>query len=671
MTRRPAAVYPAAALMLLAGPAAAQVAANNGGGRALDANPGVGTAGNNRVENQVDYAARNDLITGNVAGGFGFRGDVGYTAPGAFRDALGSDDLFAFRANSLGSAPVVANLPGAGGAVRRGNVVVYNDFNTATPGRAVNVPTRFAPEGGVFRAQQNFNTPNPFQSPVDAGPAAVLSNRFDTTAAVNRLGVVPTADGTALSAVTADPLRGLRRTALPTTPGTSGNPVTPNRPAPAGFDRPPTLLGPAPADGQPTLPSLTGEATTNRVSPRSLNPADAGPLGPADNPELAARPRFADATGRVRTTLQLGQLATNAVDANPATIEQRIADIQTSIFGNTPGNIPGNTPADPGTTDPLARAADGSPDPSLTPGRNPNARPAGPPTPAARASAENSYNRLLDEIREQARQRADRRLGREPVDAEARPDWMKALRDPTGEELDDAEENLQTTLERVRQNLREDAAQRAAAAAADDLPEDATDAERRQAAASRVNQLIGDLSYDVRLETLVAEREGRLNELFAQAETQMADGQFLAAERTYRQVRVEAVGNPLGRAGLVHAQLGAGMVRSAAFNLRDLFENHPELIATRYGAALLPPPDRLEWLRGELQRMIDNQSRSVEPGLMLAYLGHQVESRQLVRYGLAIAEEAAPLDPLTPVLRRIWLGEGNAPTETDTPDAGK
>jgi hypothetical protein len=107
------------------------------------------------------------------------------------------------------------------------------------------------------------------------------------------------------------------------------------------------------------------------------------------------------------------------------------------------------------------------------------------------------------------------------------------------------------------------------------------------------------------------------------------------------------------------------MIRSAAFNLRQLFESHPELIATRYGADLLPPADRMDWLQSELQRQIDRNASGLEAGLMLAYLGHQVESRQLVRYGLAVAEEAAPLDGLVPVLRRIWLHGQTAPADSN------
>ena len=108
------------------------------------------------------------------------------------------------------------------------------------------------------------------------------------------------------------------------------------------------------------------------------------------------------------------------------------------------------------------------------------------------------------------------------------------------------------------------------------------------------------------------------------------------------------------------------MIRAASFNLRQLFEEHPELIATRYGQRLLPPGERLVWLQAELQRSIDASGANAPSSIMMAYLGHQVESRQLVRYGLALAHEAQPDDALLPLLKRIWL---NDPADETSPPA--
>lgn len=612
------AFFPLGAVALASGlmvvgpsPAQAQIAASQGGGRALDASNQVGSGGNNRLENQVDYAARNDLITGNVAGGFGFQGDIDYSAPGVFRGSLESESLFSFQAASLASSPLVANLPRN---IRRGgNVVVYNNFTAIPPGRQVNSPTTFAPQGGVFRVNRDLGDANAYQLTLDNNPNNVVNNQFRAQPGTNTLGVLRVEDGTAL-AVTADPLRGVRRQAITPTPAPKIDPADPS--AIPGLD---------PETG---LPSLNGDTQNNFIPATPLDGSSNLTQGPANNAELAARQRasFTDASGMVKPTLQLGQLSSNAAQASPATLEQRVKTLQEEIFGQTDD-----------------RSANAAPDQ------------AGPQQP------QDSYRNLLDDIRDQSRQSvAERRANDEREGVDNRPEWMKALRDPSNQELDAAEGSLQATLDRISASTEENRRREGR-----DEASRQEDAEAQAQADAALDALMTDLSYNIRLETLVAEREGRLNELFAQAETQMASGQFLNAERTYRQIRIEAVDNPLGQSGLIHAQIGAGMVRSAAFNLRQLFEDHPELIATRYGKSLLPPGDRLEWVQKELQRMIDAESNALEPGLMMAYLGYQVESRQLIRYGLAIAEDASPLDPLLPVLRRIWLDQKPAESPGD------
>jgi hypothetical protein len=62
------------------------------------------------------FRSRNLLITGNVIGGRGFRGTVGYSAEFDFRADLGSNELFEERANSAWSSP---QLLGAGRTLDR------------------------------------------------------------------------------------------------------------------------------------------------------------------------------------------------------------------------------------------------------------------------------------------------------------------------------------------------------------------------------------------------------------------------------------------------------------------------------------------------------------------------------------------------------------------------
>ena len=80
-----------------------------GSGNALDRNTQVGSGGFNKPTTNVDYNARNLLITNSVPGGRGFRGAVGYTADTDFRGLTGSDSTYAFRAGSAFSNPMFLN----------------------------------------------------------------------------------------------------------------------------------------------------------------------------------------------------------------------------------------------------------------------------------------------------------------------------------------------------------------------------------------------------------------------------------------------------------------------------------------------------------------------------------------------------------------------------------
>jgi hypothetical protein len=86
-----------------------------GAGDVLDGNSQVGSGGRNtrtspRITNQ-SIRARNYIITDSVAGGRGFRGNVGYKAAGDFTGRLGSDDSIGFRSNSALSDLIYITSP--------------------------------------------------------------------------------------------------------------------------------------------------------------------------------------------------------------------------------------------------------------------------------------------------------------------------------------------------------------------------------------------------------------------------------------------------------------------------------------------------------------------------------------------------------------------------------
>lgn len=111
-------------LMSLAGFAAAWIGlpalAQNalGDGRALDRS--LNTQSNYNLPSTRrafadDLRFRNAIVTGNAAGGFSFRGDIGYTGGSDFRGSLGSEDIYTFRRDAGYSNRFAPNMRGVGG----------------------------------------------------------------------------------------------------------------------------------------------------------------------------------------------------------------------------------------------------------------------------------------------------------------------------------------------------------------------------------------------------------------------------------------------------------------------------------------------------------------------------------------------------------------------------
>lgn len=84
--------------------------------------------GSRRARFDRDLRFANAIVTGNAPNGLSFRGDLGYTAGAEFRSNLGSNDLFAFRRDTLSS--------GLGGYGIRGTRALQFQFSLTTGQRS-------------------------------------------------------------------------------------------------------------------------------------------------------------------------------------------------------------------------------------------------------------------------------------------------------------------------------------------------------------------------------------------------------------------------------------------------------------------------------------------------------------------------------------------------------
>jgi tetratricopeptide (TPR) repeat protein len=537
------------------------------GGHALDASQQSASGGVNQASRQVDYAARNDVVTGNVPGGRAFQGTVGYGAPGEFGlgiTTLPSDELFTFSINSLASSPQRLNATSrrgvyGGPSVHRNSTVVPayrpsgRNLNSARlqSGRAYQVtPTLLGQYGVKIGADDS-----------------VVSRRT----AIDTLGVMRHADGSSLE-VNASPLLGVRE-----------------------FYRGPTV--------RPSAATL-GDVFPEVDEPLEDRTVLTQTSGMQLSSGIGVTGRFAQQAAFIAPSIILGQQLQLRLQPTPGdeTAGQRLTRLEEAMFSRL------------GST-------------SLKPG-------------------EDAYLDLLTAMRDQ-QESSGQEQPADPLAAESTDALSSQLPEPSYEQLEAAEKARRAMLQLIYGAAAEDA-------------EDAVGADEQSAVDEQLTSFLDRLTYNLPpLETLAGTRKTKTNRLLKQAEADLVAGKYFAAESFYRQALDIRPNDPMVRVGLIHAQLGAGIIRSAELNLRKLFEQHPEVIAARYDSNLLPSEDRLRWVQGELQKAINGPRASSKPALMMAYLGYQVGSRQLVRYGLAVAETHSPKDPLLALLRHIWLDQAD------------
>lgn len=249
------------------------------------------------------------------------------------------------------------------------------------------------------------------------------------------------------------------------------------------------------------------------------------------------------------------------------------------------------------------------------------------------------YDRILTQV-------ADRYAAARKVDLEVDRSVLADLDD----ELDELRERLA--------GLASPAAGTAAGTDEDQVPGAGIAPERPPVPAGIV------LKHGQRIEHLSVGDEGRFQELLAEAEARLRDGEYFMAERRFTRALRFTPGHPLATAGLGHAQIGAGLFLSASLTLQSLLTHQPEMIDAAYDPALLPNPLRLDRAVETIRQRLASGRDEALYGFLLAYLGHQMSQRPLIEEGLAAMDASSPDDELLALLKTVWLAE----QQDDTPE---
>jgi hypothetical protein len=160
----------------------------------------------------------------------------------------------------------------------------------------------------------------------------------------------------------------------------------------------------------------------------------------------------------------------------------------------------------------------------------------------------------------------------------------------------------------------------------------------------------------------------RINELLAQGQRAMHEGNSFVAEKRFEVALLMKPNDPRVLAGLLHCQISANLAGSAAITLRSLLARHPEMMDVQYGEQALPPRDRIDRAIATVRERLASGQRPVDDGLLLAYLGHLVADADAMRTGLAAVKGTPENDTLRQLLERLWLAPDAKPaTEATEP----
>lgn len=171
------------------------------------------------------------------------------------------------------------------------------------------------------------------------------------------------------------------------------------------------------------------------------------------------------------------------------------------------------------------------------------------------------------------------------------------------------------------------------------------------------------LAHRESLDTLVPEGAGRASDVLRAAQGAFTDGRYTSAATLFQSAMLLSPNNPLAQTGRAVSLAAGGLGASAGIELRQLFANHPEMIAMRLEGAIRPTDKRWRDV-GTVCLELGQRATALQKGdlgLTAAWAGWQVDDAALIRAGLQLAGEDPATAELAALLRAIWLAPAPAP----------
>ncbi len=577
-----------------------------GNAGALDSSLQQGSS-SNAPRSKQDYRSRNLVVTGDVAGGRGFRGSVGYTAADDFRGATGGETTQAFRANAATtSARALAAIPmndrfsvatGIGATAYRRDFVASGIGSTAASGAvagttragwdsAIVTPTSQSAANNTRMQLDNFTRQATTAMDISYlyQPVTVAMTRTANRMPLRMIaspftGIIGVPDGDLIESLSL----GVYGSALMRSDLRSGR-----------------------SNSKKIARSYLSGITTEQSLPKS---DDAMLTGTKLDTQVATteRGRVQSSAEMVRGARQIMEMAT-PYDRVLATVGNRYKESKGEI-------IEIEAPVDVDSLRETGMVIQGIRDQfNLSPAEpvDETERLLGsrvlqkPDTAGENASGSDAVNQQSDVIRSKNSQ-----------------DGVPA-------------ENAGDTKNKTKTN--------------------ASEAQQKRP----IRKLNADeayllLAHGQNISQLDAGTNEALDTMLRAGDQSMREKRYLTAERAFTSGTLIAPSNPLPLAGMANSQVAAGLQISAATTLRRLFMNWPEMIDVRYGLDILGSAERLKEIAEESLKKSEGSKYESDYGFVAAFIGHQLGDPVLTEKGMALLERNPNERTFSEALRGIWL----------------
>ena len=595
----------------------------------LDANSRVGGMGENGARAKEDYFSRNLIVTGDVAGGRGFRGSVGYREQSEFTGQTGSDDNRSWRAYSVYSSPYMAQA-------------TYNPLQASQAFGAIMYTRTYA------NASARDILTN--QQPLDA---RIAFDRFTADSGKKMKRMADIIDP-ANARDTSDRLNWRVTQAISAASGREAR-------REQGVDDLLGNMGLSTYDRQRLKQDILQGRTKREMvgdplSQTSLLPGDSL----ADTARL--RPTLAPEYSSIYESLRARAGDRIPVPASEADRAARAKEIEKELTGDMDWlrdqlMRSGSENRARGVAGP--RAENAPIDPSL-------ARQLGTDGKESDATKQDGMEQGADSGKGNS---ADRTNGADQGNGTNQ-----------GNNGDSTKRDDGTGSGRTRDSKNVDGS---ATEKVDSVVRDANGRDRggmtkeERDRQPSVDDLAFILRHGRKLQSLVPEDSSAIKDMMELGATSMTRGEFFRAEERFASVLAVLPNNAGAMAGVANAQMGAGLSVSAALTLRKLFAMHPEMIDTHLGTEILPPVDRIEAALAAARERLsaanspkastELQSDRFDFGLVISYIGFQTDRSEVIREGLDAMRQTRPDDAMLGLLQRIWLPVAVDPTLPASP----